>query len=295
MKSGVVSAALAYILWGFFPIYFKFIHDVPAIQIVGHRIVWSFVFLSLLVLLRKEWKQLQGKIQGPRFLSIFFVSSLLLATNWLVYVYGVNAGFIIETSLGYFISPLASVLFGVVFLRERLRAFQWIPVVLAVAGVLYLTFLYGRLPWIALLLALSFSLYGLVKKTAPISSFHGLVLETGMLFIPSMIFLLIINNQGIGSFGQADLQTTVLLILTGPITAIPLLLFGSAARRIDLTLLGLLQYISPTIQFLIGVIIFKESFSTSTLIGFIFIWLALIFLWLESFIGHRKSLALEPN
>jgi chloramphenicol-sensitive protein RarD len=201
----------------------------------------------------------------------------------------VSIGMIVETSLGYFINPLVSVLLGVIFLRERLRPMQWVPVGLATLGVIYLTIDYGRLPWIALLLAASFGLYGLAKKTAPLGSFYSLTMETGVLFIPSLIFLLGAAFAGTGAFGQAGLTTTLLLLFTGPITIAPLLLFGSAARQMDLSMMGLLQYITPTMQFLIGVLVYREPFTTSSLIGFAIIWTALILFWVEGFY-QRQSL-----
>ncbi len=295
MNKGIFYALGAYTLWGFFPIYFKLIKEVSAVQIVGHRIVWSFLFLFLILVLRSEVHQLRSAIKNTRFLLVFLASAVLLAINWLTYVYGVNSGFIIEASLGYFINPLVSVLLGVIILREKLRRAQWISVALAACGVVYLTFNYGRLPWIALLLALSFGLYGLAKKTAPLGSFYGLTLETGLLVIPSIIFLTAVEGSGSGSFGHTGLKTTILLILVGPMTAIPLLLFGSAARQINLSMLGLMQYIAPTLQFIIGVAVYQEPFTPANLIGFILIWIALILLWLDMYLDHKKRLVFAPN
>lgn len=288
MNKGILMGIGAYVIWGFFPIYFKLIHEVPAIQVVGHRIVWSFLLLSGVLFLRKEWRNLRAAILGPKFLFTFLVSSLLLGVNWLTYVYGVNAGYIVETSLGYYINPLVSVLLGVIVLRERLRPLQWAPIGLAAIGVIYLALHYGRLPWIALILALSFGLYGLAKKTAPLGSLYGLTLETGMLFIPCLIFLIVLQFTGAAAFGHVSARTNILLLFTGPVTAIPLLMFGSAAKKIDLSMLGLLQYVAPTLQFLIGVWLYREPFSVHSLIGFIMIWTALILLWLEGYSERRR-------
>ena len=295
MKKGTLYAVAAYAMWGFFPIYFKLIQVVPAVQIVGHRIFWSFLFLLAMLFLRKEGARLRGAIHNRRTLWVFLFSSILLSLNWLTFVYGVNAGFIVESSLGYFINPLVSVLLGVIFLRERLRPLQWAAVGLAALGVVYLTINYGRLPWIALALALTFGLYGLAKKTAPLGSFYGLTVETGMLFIPSLAYLLLTQFTGTGAFGQTGLSVTALLVLTGPLTAVPLLLFGAAARQINLSMLGLLQYIAPTLQFLVGVWIYREPFSVSTLLGFCIIWAALVLLWTEGFVdrGRLRALAVE--
>ncbi len=210
MNKGILYGIGAYIIWGFFPIYFKLIHEVPAIQVVSNRIVWSFLFLSIVLFVRKEWRNLRTAILGPKFLLVFLISSILLGLNWLIYVYGVTAGFIVETSLGYFINPLVSILLGVVVLREHLRPLQWAPIGLATLGVIYLTLNYGRLPWIALLLALTFGLYGLAKKTAPLGSLYGLTLETGMLFIPSLIFLFVLQGNGSGALGHSSMRTNLL-------------------------------------------------------------------------------------
>jgi chloramphenicol-sensitive protein RarD len=291
MNKGSLYALGAYVIWGFFPIYFKLLHEAPAIQVVSHRIVWSFILLAILLSARKEWRTLRAAITGPKMLGIFMISSILLGMNWLIYIFGVQSGYIVETSLGYYINPLVSVLLGVVFLRERLRPLQWAPVILAALGVLYLTFDYGRVPWIAVGLALSFGLYGLAKKTSPLGSFYGLSLETGLLFIPCISYLLFIQSQSTGVFGHSSLLTNFLLIFTGPVTAVPLLLFGAAARKIDLTMLGLLQYIAPTMQFLIGVLLYHEPFTIANLIGFGIIWIALIVLWVEGYSQYRRMRA----
>jgi chloramphenicol-sensitive protein RarD len=295
MKKGTLYAIGAYVMWGFFPIYFKLIQVVPAIQIVGHRIVWSFLFLLAVLFIRREGVRLRSAIYDRRMLWAFLVSSILLALNWLTFVYGVNAGFIVESSLGYFINPLVSVLLGVIILRERLRPLQWVAVGLAALGVVYLTINYGRLPWIALALALTFGLYGLAKKIAPLGSFYGLTVETGMLFIPSLGYLLLMQSMGTGSFGQTGLSVTALLVLTGPLTAVPLLLFGAAARQINLSMLGLLQYVAPTLQFLIGVLVYREPFTISTLLGFCIIWAALVLLWTEGFVDRSRLRAMASE
>ena len=182
MNKGILNGIAAYAMWGFFPIYWKLLHKVPALQVIGHRISWSFILLILFILFTKQWKKFPFCRADCQNIGIYSVAGVLLTINWLVYVWGVNAGFIVETSLGYFINPLLSVLLGVIFLRERLRPAQWIPVALAAAGVIYLTVAYGRLPWIALSLAFSFGFYGFVKKLAPLGSLYGLTLETGIVF-----------------------------------------------------------------------------------------------------------------
>jgi chloramphenicol-sensitive protein RarD len=287
MRKGIWNGLAAYVMWGFFPIYWKMLHDVPALQVIGHRIAWSFILLIVIILVTKQWKHFHSAVLEPKTIALYSIAAILLSINWLVYVWGVNAGFIVETSLGYFINPLISVLLGVVFLRERLRSMQWIPVGLAAAGVLYLTVTYGRLPWIALSLAFSFGIYGLVKKLAPLGSLYGLTLETALVFPIALIYLAFVGFTGSGSFLREGPLTDILLIGTGAVTSIPLLMFASAARLIPLTMIGVLQYVAPTLQFLIGVFIYHELFDQSRLIGFSMVWLALIIFWVENYLAHR--------
>lgn len=290
MSKGSLYALAAYTLWGVLPIYWKLIQTASTLEIVANRIIWSFALLVLLLAVKKQWSALRAAVTGPRILGVFLISALLLGVNWSIYIYGVNAGFIVETSLGYFINPLVSVLLGVIILREKLRSLQWVSVALAVIGVGYLTVNYGRLPWIALVLAVTFGLYGLAKKVAPLGSFYGLTLETGMLCLPSLGFLILLAARGEGTLGNADPLTSLLLVMTGPVTTVPLLLFGAAARRIDLSMLGLLQYIAPTLQFLIGVLVYHEPFNAATLVGFCIIWTALAILWGEGMIERQRRL-----
>jgi len=287
MKKGILYGIGAYALWGLFPIYWKWLHHVPALQLLGHRIGWSFLFLIGIILATRQGAAFRAAALTPQTLRIYFAAAILIGVNWLTYVWAVNAGFIVETSLGYFINPLLSVLMGVIFLHERLRPLQWIPILLAAAGVGYLTLVYGRLPWIALLLAFSFGIYGLVKKVAPLGSLYGLTLETGILFLPALIFLIYSDASGSGAFMRTDARTDLLLIGAGIVTTIPLLLFASAARRIPLSMLGILQYIAPTLQFLLGVLVYKEAFNHFQLIGFSVVWLALVIFWAENFFASR--------
>lgn len=288
MNKGIFLGLGAYLIWGFLPVYLKQVQSVPAPQILGHRIVWSLVLLAIITVLRKEGKQLIQVSAHRSTMLLYAASSLLLGLNWLLYIWAVNTGNIVESSLGYFINPLVSVLFGVTFLKERLRIWQWLPVSIATCGVIYLAVDFGRLPWIALGLAATFGFYGLMKKISPLGSLFGLTLETAILFIPAVIYLLIADFNGNGSFAHQNILTDLLLIAAGVITAVPLLLFGSAARLIPLSLLGLLQYVAPTCQFLLGVLIYREPFSTTRLIGFAIIWFALVLFWLEGFLNSRK-------
>lgn len=294
MNKGVVYGVGAYLIWGFFPLYFKAIQVTPALQIMFHRVVWSFLFLAALIWLRGEWPHLKSRLANPRNLAVYALAGMLLAANWLIYIWGVNSGQVVETSLGYFINPLVSVSLGVIVLRERLRPLQWLPVGLAAAGVIYLTLQVGSLPWIALALAFTFGMYGLLKKIAPLGSLYGLTLETSVVFLPALMYLFYVESQGTGAFGHAGWQVNLLLALSGVVTALPLLMFATAARAIPLSLVGILQYIAPTSQFLLGVLVFDEPFSQARLVGFSIIWLALLIFTLEGVLVRRKSTAASP-
>lgn len=288
MKKGIWLGIAAYTMWGVFPIYFKLMKSVTATQILGARIVWSFVLLAGLITFKREWPALRTAVHNRKTLFAYTISGTLLAVNWLIYIWSVNAGYILEASLGYFINPLVNILLGVIFLRERLRVSQWIPIGLAAIGVAYMTISYGRLPWIALSLALTFGAYGLVKKISALNSLHGLTLETGILFLPALAYLVVMEAQGQGALSHSTLLVDVLLLGSGLMTTLPLLAFGAAVRRIPLSLLGLLQYIAPTGQFLIGVLVYGEPFDQTRLIGFGLIWIALVIIWIEGMIQGRK-------
>jgi chloramphenicol-sensitive protein RarD len=289
MNKGVLYAFLSYAMWGFFPIFFHAINAAPAFQIVAHRVTWSFLLLAVVIFARKEFKQMRAVIT-KRTVLIYLSAAVLLAINWLVYVWAVNSGFVVEASLGYFINPMVSVLLGVVILRERLRPLQWLPVGLATAGVLYLTISLGALPWIALALASSFGLYGLLKKIAPLNSLHGLTLETTLLILPAFGYLLYCEFSGTGAFGHVPWFTSFLISLTGIVTVVPLLLFSTATRLVPLSTIGLIQYITPSMQFLMGVFVFKEPINHNNLIGFAIIWTALIIFSAEGLMVRRKTL-----
>lgn len=274
-------------MWGLLPIYWKALQNVPAKEIVSHRMVWSLVFVVLLLAAKRQWRWLAGVAKQPATLLIVFAAGCILAVNWLVYVWAVNAGNVVETSLGYFINPLVSVLLGVVFFHERLRLGQWLAVATAALGVLYLTLQYGRLPWIALSLAFSFGIYGASKKITPLAALEGLSLETALLFLPALFYLLFLEGQGDGSFGHLSATTTLLLALTGVATGLPLLLFAAATRLIPLSMVGILQYIAPTINFLLGIFVYNESFDRHRMIGFSLIWAALLIYSIEGGIFRR--------
>ena len=288
-KKGILYAFGGYFIWGVVPIYWKALKHVPATQLIGHRIIWSFILLILLLLATRKWHEFRSLASGRRVFCIYLIAAILVGTNWLIYVWAVNSGYIIEASLGYFINPLLSVLLGVVFLRERLRFFQWISIGLATAGVIYLTVSYGHVPWIALGLAFTFGFYGLVKKTAPLGSVYGLTLESGILFIPGLFFLVRQDWIGRGAFLHTGLEPDLLMAGAGLITTIPLLMFVSAARRIPLTALGILHYITPTCQFLLGLLVYKEAFDRIQALGFGIVWIGLIIFCVEGYTVNRRE------
>ncbi|MDY0974347.1 EamA family transporter RarD [Massilia sp. CFBP9012] len=276
MRSGIIYAALAFLCWGLFPIYFHALDGVPPLQILAHRMLWSLGFLVIILLLRRQWKWL-NVVRQPRVFFSFVLSALLLSANWLVYIWSVTNHHVIEASLGYFINPLVNIMLGYLILKERLRTVQWVAIAIAALGVAWLTWQTGTVPWIALFLAFSFGSYGLLRKTAALGALEGLSFETIVLFPLAAAYVIWLTMQGQNVFINTDSDTTrVLLVMAGPLTAIPLLLFASGARKIPLSILGLLQYLSPTLQFLLGVWLFKEAFTADRLVGFVLIWSALI-------------------
>ncbi len=292
-RKGVLYAIGAYVMWGLFPLYWTRLEGIPALQIIGHRIAWSFLLLFAVILITRQWREFRTVAFHARMVRIYLVAAILISINWFTYVWAVTHGFVIETSLGYYINPLFTVLLGVTIFREKLRPLQWAPIALAAAGVLYLTLAYGSLPWIALTLALSFGLYGLVKKAAPLSSLHGLTLETGLLFLPALAYLAWCEYAGQGAFLHSGPQLDWMMFGAGVVTTVPLLLFASAAPRVPMTVLGVLQYINPTMQLLLGVFVYKEPFPHDRLIGFGLVWAGLILFWVEGLYA-RRNLSPEP-
>jgi chloramphenicol-sensitive protein RarD len=275
MNPGTVYAALAFVMWGLFPLYFHMLPNVAAFELVLQRLLWSLLFLALVLAVMKRWAWLASLRQQPKQMLVFVSTALLLSVNSLVYVYAVQSNQVVQASLGYFINPLFNVLLGVLVLRERLGAVKWLAVGLATAGVVWLTWHVGELPWIALALAASFALYGLLRKTATLGALEGLALETALL-APLALPLLVWWTffQG-GALARGDLSLTALLAFSGPMSVLPLLLFAAGARRLPLASLGLLQYISPSMQLLLGVWLFNEPFDSARLLGFVLIWAAL--------------------
>lgn len=294
MHTGLFAAALAYIIWGLFPLYFHQLREVPALEVVMHRSVWSLAFIVLVLLYQRRWAWLINVLQQPRKLAIFGTSALLLSSNWLLYVWAVNNGRVLEASLGYFINPLFNVLLGVLVLRERPRPLQWAAVGIAGLGVLWLGVAAGAPPWISLALAASFGLYGLLKKTAPLGALEGLALETLLLAPLAVPALAWMSTHG-GTLANATPSTWAWLLAAGPLTAVPLLLFAYGAQRIQLGTLGLLQYLGPSLQFALGVWVFHEPLHHNRLAGFALIWLALLIYSGETLWRLRQNNASPQN
>jgi chloramphenicol-sensitive protein RarD len=275
MPIGPLAAALAYVFWGVFPIYIKQVAQVPALEVVIHRSVGTLVLMFALLAVLKRLAWLRELIHQPRTLLAFGASTLLLSTNWLLYVWAVSHDRVLDASLGYFINPLVNVVLGYFVLHERPRRWQWVAVGVAAAGVLWLTLSVGQMPWVSLGLALSFGFYGLLRKTATLGAMEGLALETLMLAPLALPALIWLSWTGNGAFGHGDLTLNAWLLAAGPLTAVPLVLFAVGARRVTLATLGLLQYLGPSIQFLLGVFLYHEAFQPARGIGFALIWTAL--------------------
>ena len=272
---GVVYAAAAFLIWGISPIYWKALRTLPALEIILHRMVWSFFFLLPLIIMMRRWQEFIGALRNHRTLLMLLFTALIVGGNWLLYIWAVNHDRLLQASLGYYINPLVNVVLGMVFLKERLRRPQILAVVLAAAAVIYLTVYYGEFPWIALTLGVTFGLYGLIRKVAPVGSLVGLTVETLLLSIPALVYLFYLDSRGQGSIFRVSLKTDLMLMGCALVTAIPLLLFTLGARRLYLSTVGLLQYIAPSCMFVLAVFLFREPFSSAQVVTFILIWTAL--------------------
>lgn len=282
MKSGYLFAFITYIFWGLSPLYWKVFQDFTTSEVLSHRIIWSLGFTVFILLLQKRFNLLQ-KLRQPKLLRTYVFSAFLLVANWFIYLFAVANDFIIESSLGYFITPLINVFLGYVVLKERLRLWQWVAIALCCVGVVFRTVTYGSLPIIALSLAISFGIYGLIRKQAPLDAIEGLALESALIVIPAILFNIYLLSQGTGHFFNSGIVSPALLISAGFYTAVPLIFFAAAAKRLELGILGLLMYINPTLQFLIGRFVFNEAFDQNGLIAFSIIWIALILFTVESY------------
>lgn len=293
VQLGIFYAVLAYSAWGLFPLFFKQIAAVDALEVVLHRTVWSMVFVVGVLTVRRQWGWLSGALRQPRVLATFAASAGLLACNWLVYVWAIANDHVLDASLGYFILPLVNVAMGYLLLHERPRRGQWLAVALATSGVLWLTWQSGHLPWVALALALTFGFYGLLRKLAVLGALEGLTLETLLLTPLAAVLLALWTQQGRGVLVQEPSLLWFWLLLAGPITAVPLWLFAAGARRIPLSTMGVLQYISPSLQLLLGVAVYGEPFGGARVLGFCLIWLALVVYTLEGLWWRRKMALTE--
>ncbi|MDA8453995.1 EamA family transporter RarD [Acidovorax sp. GBBC 3334] len=289
MQTGILYATLAYVAWGVFPVYFHRVASVPALEVVMHRTLWSMVLLAVVLVARQQLGWVVGLRSQPRVVAAFLLSALLLSANWLIYVWAVQHQHVVDASLGYFILPLVNVAMGYVFLQERPRPGQWLALAVAAAGVVWLTVQAGRLPWIALVLAVTFGFYGLLRKTAVLGAIEGLALETALLAPLALGCLAWLTWTGQADWPHADAATVGWLIAAGPITAVPLLLFAAGARRIPLATMGVLQYISPSLQFGLGVWLFGEVVQPARLAGFALIWGALVLYTLEGTWRLRRA------
>jgi chloramphenicol-sensitive protein RarD len=289
----MLYAIASYVLWGLFPIYFKALEaEVPPVDIVAHRVIWSFLFLLIVLTVRKQWAWVVPMLRQPRVIGGFIASALLLTANWTTYIWAVNNNHILEASLGYFINPMVSVALGLMFLHERPRPLQWLVITIAFCAVLWLTWQAGHPPWIALTLAVTFGGYGLLRKTASLGALPGLALETALVLPLALAFLAYTSQQDHNTFSSASTATKWLLVAAGPITSIPLLMFAAGARRIPLSLVGVLQYITPSLQLLFGVWLYGEQLDGNRLNGFILIWCALA---LYSAEGLWRTFKIRPG
>ena len=286
---GVIYAGAAFLIWGLAAVYWKELKFIPSLEIIAHRVAWSFFFLLPLIMLQRQWSEFVAVLQNLKMLSILLTSAILVAANWLLYVWAVNNDHLLQASLGYYINPLVNVVLGMLFLRERLRSPQIVAVLLATIGVIYLTIQYGEFPYIAICLATSFGLYGLIRKVAPVSPLVGLAVETLLISLPAIGYLFYLDSQGTGSIFRVSLSLDLLLMGCAPVTAVPLLFFTAGAKRLYLSTLGLMQYIGPSGMFLLAVFYYGEPFSTAQVWTFVMIWTALLIYSTDSVIYYRRG------
>jgi chloramphenicol-sensitive protein RarD len=293
--AGLIAGIACFTVWGLIPVYWKLLASIPATQILAHRFVWTSIFLSLVLTWQKRWSEVRANVRSRRALIYCVTGGLAIASNWFLFIWAVNIGRVIETSLGYFMTPLMNVLFGAIFLRERLTRWQFISVLLAGLGVLNLTFGYGRFPWIAVLLCVSFGLYGLLRKQSGTAAIPGLFIETILLLPLAIVFLLYLQRSNTLVFGRADWWLSILLVSTGVVTAVPLLWFGYATQHLRLITVGVLQYLSPIGSFFLGVFLYHEPFTRGHLVTFVLIWIALAIFTAEAVLRWRSARVREVN
>ncbi len=285
--TGLFYALIAYFIWGTSVIYWKSLSSVPPFEILMHRVIWSFLFLLPIVIKLKQWNEFISTLKNIKTLLILLVTTTIIAINWFIFIWAVNNKYILQASLGYYINPLFNVLFGMIFLKERFRPLQIIALLFAITGVIYQTIQCESFPWISLGLALTFSLYALIRKVANVNALIGLTVETLLLSVPAGIYLIFLNSSGIGSFLNINLKTDFLIICSALVTGLPLLLFNVSVKSLKLSTIGFLQYIAPTCTFFIAIFVYLEPLSKAKLISFIFIWIALFIYSIDGF--NRKS------
>jgi chloramphenicol-sensitive protein RarD len=288
-RSALIAGFAAFATWGLIPVYWKLLKTVPATEILAHRFVWTTVFLIVLLTWQRRWPELREAARSRRTLLYCLASGLALSINWLFFIWAVNVGRVVETSLGYFMTPLVNVLFGAIFLRERLTRWQLVSVLLALVGVLNLTLGYGKFPWVAIILCVSFGIYGLLRKKSGTRPIPGLFLETMLLTPLAILYLLQLQRIGASAFDPAHWSLALVLVSTGVVTGLPLVWFGHAARHLRMTTIGFLQYLSPTGSFLLGVFLYHEPFTRAHLITFTFIWTALAIFTVEAVLRWHSS------
>ncbi|WP_028777077.1 EamA family transporter RarD [Shimazuella kribbensis] len=275
-RVGMWYAVAAYISWGILPIYWHFLEQIPSLQILAHRFIWSFLFVAILITMRKQWPQIKEVFTSVKTVSMVLAGAVFMCANWFIYIWSVTNGHVIESSLGYYINPLISIAFGMLFFKERLNLWQTVSLCLASISVIILTINYGQIPWVSLSLALTFALYGLFKKVVHVGPVVSLALETIMMIPVAIAYLGFVEFNGTGSLGHVSPFVMILLICSGVLTALPLLWFGIGQKRVSMFTMGFLQYIAPTINLILGIFFFHESFTTVEFVSFSFIWLALI-------------------
>jgi len=286
--SGVMFGLAAFMAWGFLPAYWKQMHEVSAFEILCHRIVWSCIFLTVIISLQKRWNEVQSIVKTPAKLKGLVISGLLIGLNWFVYIWAVNSGRVVETSLGYYINPMINVLIGYLLLGETFSRLQFIAVLFALAGVVYSLMAYGDLPMFALTLAISFAFYGYCRKKIQAAPIPGLLIETMVLFVPALAYILF-RLISAGSYFIKDLELTLWMTGAGVVTSLPLLWFASAAKRLNLSTIGILQYLAPSIAFILGVFVYKEPFTQANLITFGCIWIGVFLYTWESLMKNQRS------
>ena len=293
-ENGFLAGLGAYVTWGFFPLYWPLLAPSEPVEVLAHRVLWSLVSVAALLVAVRKWAALRAVLRDGRTMGFVGVGAVVIGVNWILFIWGVNNGHVVEVSLGYFINPLVTILIGVLLLGERLRRVQWAALVVAFAAVVQLTIDYGDLPWLALALAGTFATYGLMKKKADVGAVEGLAMETALLVPLAGGYLVFLAAAGTSTFGAHGWGHAVLLATTGLVTVIPLLLFGAAATRVPMATLGLLQYVTPTLQFLIGLLVFREEMTTARWIGFAMVWAALLLITTESLVHRRRAPTPQP-